>query len=79
MDKQIGKHLFCLFITNLQFPPAFLYTPPPPLSPSQGVGGAVQLPKGFLKNAFQVVREKGGVCIADEVGDGQTTPSVHTS
>jgi len=38
--------------------------------PIQGVGGAVQLPKGFLKNAFQVVREKGGVCIADEVQTG---------
>ena len=33
----------------------------------QGVGGAVHLPKGYLKKAYQLVREKGGVCIADEV------------
>ncbi|XP_040833596.1 alanine--glyoxylate aminotransferase 2, mitochondrial isoform X4 [Ochotona curzoniae] len=35
--------------------------------PIQGVNGVVQYPKGFLKEAFQLVREKGGVCIADEV------------
>lgn len=33
----------------------------------QGVNGVVQYPKGFLKEAFQLVRERGGVCIADEV------------
>lgn len=34
----------------------------------QGVGGAVQYPKGYLKEAYKLVRERGGVCIADEVG-----------
>ncbi|XP_062984227.1 alanine--glyoxylate aminotransferase 2, mitochondrial [Elgaria multicarinata webbii] len=38
--------------------------------PIQGVNGAVQYPKGFLKEAYQLVREKGGVCIADEVQTG---------
>ncbi|KAM3939309.1 alanine--glyoxylate aminotransferase 2, mitochondrial [Leptodactylus fuscus] len=35
-----------------------------------GVGGAVQYPKGFLKEAYEVVRERGGLCIADEVQTG---------
>ncbi|XP_036614212.1 alanine--glyoxylate aminotransferase 2, mitochondrial isoform X2 [Trichosurus vulpecula] len=34
--------------------------------PIQGVNGVVQYPKGFLKEAFQLVRERGGVCISDE-------------
>uniref|UniRef100_A0A8C8SU32 Alanine--glyoxylate aminotransferase 2, mitochondrial n=1 Tax=Pelusios castaneus TaxID=367368 RepID=A0A8C8SU32_9SAUR len=38
--------------------------------PIQGVNGAVQYPKGFLKKAFQLVHERGGVCIADEVQTG---------
>ncbi|XP_070267520.1 alanine--glyoxylate aminotransferase 2, mitochondrial isoform X1 [Myotis yumanensis] len=38
--------------------------------PIQGVNGFVQYPKGFLKEAFQLVRERGGVCIADEVQTG---------
>ncbi|XP_051845632.1 alanine--glyoxylate aminotransferase 2, mitochondrial [Antechinus flavipes] len=38
--------------------------------PIQGVNGVVQYPKGFLKEAFQMVRERGGVCIADEVQTG---------
>ena len=33
----------------------------------QGVNGIVQYPKGFLKEAFELVRERGGVCIADEM------------
>ncbi|KAI8504599.1 alanine--glyoxylate aminotransferase 2 [Branchiostoma belcheri] len=36
----------------------------------QGVGGAVQYPKGFLKEAFAMIRERGGICIADEVQTG---------
>ncbi|XP_015767486.1 PREDICTED: alanine--glyoxylate aminotransferase 2 homolog 1, mitochondrial-like [Acropora digitifera] len=36
----------------------------------QGVGGAVHLPKGFLKAAYELIRERGGVCIADEVQTG---------
>ncbi|XP_027630688.1 alanine--glyoxylate aminotransferase 2, mitochondrial isoform X3 [Tupaia chinensis] len=35
--------------------------------PIQGVNGVIQYPKGFLKKAFELVRERGGVCIADEV------------
>ena len=36
----------------------------------QGVGGSVQYPRGYLKRAFQRVRELGGVCISDEVQTG---------
>ncbi|ELW53497.1 Alanine--glyoxylate aminotransferase 2, mitochondrial, partial [Tupaia chinensis] len=35
-----------------------------------GVNGVIQYPKGFLKKAFELVRERGGVCIADEVQTG---------
>ncbi|XP_035963322.1 alanine--glyoxylate aminotransferase 2, mitochondrial isoform X1 [Halichoerus grypus] len=38
--------------------------------PIQGVNGVVQYPKGFLREAFELVRERGGVCIADEVQTG---------
>ena len=31
------------------------------------MNGFVQYPKEFLKEAFALVRERGGVCIADEV------------
>ncbi len=33
-------------------------------------GGQVELPKSFLKDAYQYVREAGGLCIADEVQTG---------
>ena len=33
----------------------------------QGVGGTVQYPRGYLKEAFAKVRELGGVCVSDEV------------
>uniref|UniRef100_A0A8C5LVW9 Alanine--glyoxylate aminotransferase 2, mitochondrial n=1 Tax=Leptobrachium leishanense TaxID=445787 RepID=A0A8C5LVW9_9ANUR len=38
--------------------------------PIQGVGGVVQYPKGFLKEAYELIRERGGVCISDEVQTG---------
>lgn len=38
--------------------------------PVQGVGGAVHLPKGYMKKAFELIRARGGVCIADEVQTG---------
>nr|XP_057910739.1 alanine--glyoxylate aminotransferase 2, mitochondrial isoform X2 [Doryrhamphus excisus] len=38
--------------------------------PIQGVGGAVQYPKKYLKEAYKLVRERGGICIADEVQTG---------
>jgi len=33
----------------------------------QGVGGTVQYPKGYLKKAYEIVRENGGLYISDEV------------
>ncbi|HEX6892891.1 MAG TPA: aminotransferase class III-fold pyridoxal phosphate-dependent enzyme, partial [Chryseolinea sp.] len=33
-------------------------------------GGQVELPPGFLKAAYQLVRDAGGVCVADEVQTG---------
>ncbi|XP_075040502.1 alanine--glyoxylate aminotransferase 2, mitochondrial isoform X2 [Mixophyes fleayi] len=38
--------------------------------PIMGVGGAIQYPKGFLKEAYQLIRARGGICIADEVQTG---------
>lgn len=38
--------------------------------PFQGVGGVTSSPQNFLKNAYEVVRAHGGVCIADEVQTG---------
>ncbi len=31
------------------------------------MGGAVQYPKNYLMEAYKLVRERGGICIADEV------------
>jgi len=36
----------------------------------QGVGGTVQYPRGFIKRAFERVRQLGGVCVSDEVQTG---------
>jgi len=36
----------------------------------QGVGGVVVFPDGYLKHAYQIARDAGGVCIADEVQAG---------
>lgn len=36
----------------------------------QGVGGTVQFPKDFLAKAYPIIRNNGGVCIADEVQTG---------
>ncbi|XP_031572240.1 alanine--glyoxylate aminotransferase 2, mitochondrial-like [Actinia tenebrosa] len=36
----------------------------------QGVGGSVHLPKGYLKKAYELIRERGGLCISDEVQTG---------
>ncbi|CAL8279111.1 unnamed protein product [Merluccius merluccius] len=38
--------------------------------PIQGMGGAVQYPKDYLKQAYKMVRERGGVCVSDEVQTG---------
>lgn len=38
--------------------------------PIQGVGGAVELPPGYLQHVYRMVREAGGLCISDEVQTG---------
>jgi len=38
--------------------------------PIQGVGGAVELPPGYLKPVYEAVRAAGGLCISDEVQAG---------
>jgi alanine-glyoxylate transaminase/(R)-3-amino-2-methylpropionate-pyruvate transaminase len=38
--------------------------------PIQGVGGAVTPPKEFFKIIYDIVRQHGGICIADEVQGG---------
>lgn len=35
-----------------------------------GCGGQIELPKGYLKNIFKLVRQKNALCIADEVQTG---------
>lgn len=35
---------------------------------TQGVGGTVQFPRNYLKRVYELVRQNGGLCIADEVG-----------
>jgi alanine-glyoxylate transaminase/(R)-3-amino-2-methylpropionate-pyruvate transaminase len=36
----------------------------------QGVGGFVEFPQGYLKQAYEYIRAAGGICIADEVQTG---------
>ena len=43
----------------------------------QGVGGAVVYPDGFFSNAYQHIREAGGICIADEVQTGFGRTGTH--
>eukprot|EP00210_Caulerpa_lentillifera_P007415 g7086.t1 len=38
--------------------------------PIQGAGGTVTLVDGYLKRAYEVIRQSGGLCIADEVQTG---------
>ncbi len=38
--------------------------------PIQGVGGTVELPPGYLKAVYEIVRAAGGLCICDEVQTG---------
>jgi alanine-glyoxylate transaminase / (R)-3-amino-2-methylpropionate-pyruvate transaminase len=40
------------------------------VEPVQGYGGIVPVPAEYLKGAFESVRNKGGVCIVDEVQSG---------
>jgi len=45
--------------------------------PIQGVGGAMIHCDGYLKKAFAIAREHGGVCISDEVQAGFGRPGEH--
>lgn len=38
--------------------------------PIQGVGGAVEMPPGYLQHVYKYVRDAGGLCISDEVQTG---------
>jgi 4-aminobutyrate aminotransferase-like enzyme len=40
------------------------------IEPLQGYGGIFPLQKGYMKEAFAMVREAGGICISDEVQTG---------
>ena len=40
------------------------------VEPIMGCGGQIIFPSGFLSKAFNLVRENGGICIADEVQIG---------
>lgn len=43
----------------------------------QGVGGQVVMPDGYLKETYRLVRDSGGVCIADEVQVGMGRVGTH--
>ena len=43
----------------------------------QGVGGAVPLADGYLPAAYDIVRQAGGICIADEVQTGFGRTGTH--
>jgi alanine-glyoxylate transaminase/(R)-3-amino-2-methylpropionate-pyruvate transaminase len=43
----------------------------------QGVGGFVEFPAGYLRQAYEHVRAAGGVCIADEVQTGFGRTGTH--
>jgi len=43
----------------------------------QGVGGQIIHPPGYLKAAYQFIRDAGGVCIADEVQVGMGRVGTH--
>jgi alanine-glyoxylate transaminase / (R)-3-amino-2-methylpropionate-pyruvate transaminase len=38
--------------------------------PTQGVGGVIEMPPNYLRDAYKYVRKAGGICIADEVQTG---------
>ncbi|XP_050204725.1 alanine--glyoxylate aminotransferase 2 homolog 1, mitochondrial-like isoform X2 [Mercurialis annua] len=43
----------------------------------QGFGGATEVAPGYLKMVYDIVRNAGGVCIADEVQTGFGRPGTH--
>jgi len=40
------------------------------IEPVMGCGGQIMIPRSFMKEAFQIVNEAGGLCIVDEVQIG---------
>ena len=40
------------------------------IEPILSCGGQVELPKGFLKDTYKLIRKNGGICISDEVQVG---------
>ena len=38
--------------------------------PMQGVGGVIEMPPNYFRDAYKYVRDAGGICIADEVQTG---------
>ena len=45
--------------------------------PIQGVGGAVEMPPGYLEAVYEIVRARKGLCIADEVQTGFARTGQH--
>ena len=47
------------------------------VEPIQGFGGVVPQPDGYVKKAFELIRDAGGVCIVDEIQTGVTRTGEH--
>lgn len=47
------------------------------IEPIQGYAGIIPMPKGYMSQAFDIVREAGGVCIVDEVQTGFGRTGTH--
>jgi alanine-glyoxylate transaminase / (R)-3-amino-2-methylpropionate-pyruvate transaminase len=47
------------------------------VEPIQGFGGVATQPDGYLKSAFELIRDAGGVCIVDEIQTGVTRTGEH--
>lgn len=45
--------------------------------PIQGVGGTIEMPPGYMKKVYEIVRAHGGLCIADEVQTGFGRTGTH--
>ena len=43
----------------------------------QGIGGTIQYPHGYLQKAYEIARENGGLCVADEVSEGSLVYDPH--
>jgi len=47
------------------------------IEPTQGFGGVIPMPQGYLKAVFERTRQAGGVCIADEIQTGFCRTGAH--